>query len=375
MALPVYADVFTFLSIAIDIFIAYLILRKREQANLRMNWYLIFTIFSIMIWIICVYLQEAVFPFYPNQNVDVVLPFAILAFISNAAIGFGLLMLSFFIKYFVQPTLDFAQSSYLLSLVVLITGLYFVIITGAYIQNTSIVDITFNVANLFNLILVVSIIIFTRKDMNYIRKEAVDFQPKVQKQLNFLNYGLNLALIGIIPLLIIANFFERAVISFSFILLAASLVMIAYAYLIDPNVVYILSERVYQAIVVNHQGVLRYSKIFTGEKDEDSTVLISGALNAITALMSEFYETTVYPTNIKFDQRLILFKWSDYFYLAVFADRESRLVKEAMDSAVREIEKRFEGNLEKTMRHPEILKLDDIFHNSFYFIIDEAETK
>jgi hypothetical protein len=370
MAVSLYVHIFTFLSIIIDGLIIYLILRKREQANLRMNWYLIFTIISIILWIISVYLQESVFPFFPDENIDNLWEFSLLAAFSNIVIGLGLLFISVFIKYLVQPELDFRQTSYIISLVVLIAGLYFVIIVGAYLEDVDVVKLTFNIANLINLVLLISVLIFTRNDIKVLREGIEEHRDTVKKQISLLNWGLHLALVGIIPLLIIANFVEREAISLSFFLMTIALMLIAYAYLIDPRVVYILPERVYQAIVVNHSGVLRYSVQFTGETDDSSSVLISGALNAITALMSEFYETTVHPNMIKFEERLILFKWSEDYYLSVFSDRDSKLIREAMDTVVREIERKYGSEINKYMNQAEILKLDDTFHKAFYFVYD-----
>lgn len=368
MAIPLYVPLFTFSSIVIDIFVIFTILRKREQANIAMNWYLIGMIASIIIWILSVYLQETIFPYYPDKDLDNLLGFAVLAAISNIVIVIGLLLISIFIKYLVEPELDFKQSSYLISLVVLISGFYILIIIGAFLENTEFVDITFNIANLANLTMVISVLYFSRNDITILQNSIVNASNQLKLQLKLLNIGLHTALVGIIPLLIIANFYSRDAIAISFILITISLSVIAYAYQLDPRVVYILPERTYQTIVVSNAGVLRYSKHFAGEEDETSTILISGALNAVSSMMSEFYDAPVYPNMIQFKERLILFKWSTDYFLAVFSDRDSKLIRSAMDATIKEIDLKYGDTISSHLDGGRLLDLDATIEKTFYFV-------
>ena len=106
---PVYVHVLTFISIFINLLIIFLILRKREQGSLRMNWYLIGMISTIMMWIASVYLEETFFQFFPDLNLVNILGFTALATFSNIAIAVGLLLLAPFIHYLVEPILNFKQ--------------------------------------------------------------------------------------------------------------------------------------------------------------------------------------------------------------------------------------------------------------------------
>ncbi|MFV2016421.1 MAG: hypothetical protein ACC656_13400, partial [Candidatus Heimdallarchaeota archaeon] len=137
----------------------------------------------------------------------------------------------------------------------------------------------------------------------------------------------------------------------------------------DPRVAFILPERTYLAIMVNNFGGLQYSKNFLKENNDSFTVIISGVLNAIAGIMSEFYDAPVQPQLIQFEQRQILLKWREGYFLAVFTDRDSPLIRTAMDQTVTEIENKFGDKLQKQLSSPILLDLDDIFQKAFYFVI------
>ncbi|RMG35431.1 MAG: hypothetical protein D6732_09300, partial [Methanobacteriota archaeon] len=173
---------------------------------------------------------------------------------------------------------------------------------------------------------------------------------------------------SIFVIAIIAITGTQTLISLIYMLLTISFSMLNFAYFEDPRVAFILPEKVKLVVLVNSSGILKYSKYFSLERDEASTAIVSGGLKAVSLLLSDFLQREVTPKLIQFEENLILIKSEKYYFLAVFADRDSQLLREAMENTAKEINKKFADDLPKIINGPQIFDLDDIFKKTFYFI-------
>ncbi len=344
-----------------NISIIILILRRREQARNQITWHLIGTIIAISIWIFTVYLQIEYFTIDDSLFIN-----TIIAAISNIVILFGLILMAGFAKLLVEPKLDFKQNMYLFVLFGIVIGIYILSIYAANQNEENFVNISSLIANLVNLIVMISVIILIRTDLNILLNE--DLSDVQEFQIKSANRSISIGLLGILPIIILARIYSNQLLAISFIVIAIALFFLINGYLIDPRVAFILPYKTYLAIIVNDAGNLKYSKDFMGGRDVTSTMLISSTLSAITSAMAEFYDSEVLPELIEFQERLILFNSTEEFFLAVFTDRDSPLIREAMGNTIKEIITEYGKNIKEAMSDHNVLDLDPIFNKTFYFI-------
>lgn len=349
---------FVIITVIMNFGIIVLILRNREQANNRITWYLIGTIVSISIWIITVFLQIEYFTFEDN-----LLTHTIIASISNIVILFGLTLMAGFAKLLVEPIVSIVQMSILFGLSGLVAGIYMIIVYLATQNESDYVNTASIIKDLINFTIIILVIFFIQSDLRILLKEPLS--KKQENQIKLVNRSLLIGLIGILPIIILASFYGDELLAIAFVIISIALYFLINAYLIDPRVAFILPYRTYLVIIVNDSGVLRYSRDFMGDRDLKSTLLISSALSAIVSLMSEFYNTDVVPTMVKFQDRLILFSISNDYFMAVFTDRDSVLIRSAMSNTIKEINEKY-TSLDHKLDIP--IDLNDIFDRTFYFI-------
>ncbi len=355
---------FALIAVIMNVSIIGLILRKREQASNRVTWYLIGTIISISIWIITVFMQIEYFTIDDNLVAN-----TIVASISNVVILLGLTLMAGFAKLLVEPTINFIQMRILVGLTGMVSGIYVVsiyLVLDDQNIDRSIIDTISVITDLINLFVTILVIVFIQTDLTKLLNEPLSEIQK--KQINYVNRSLLIGLIGILPIIFVASIYGIRLLAIAFIIISIALFFLINAYLIDPRVAFILPHRTYLAIVVNEAGILRYSRDFMGNRDLKSTLLISSALSAIVSLMAEFYDAEIVPTLLKFQERLILFSIEEKFFLAVFTDRDSPLIRTAMSNTVKEIKGKFDSldhiSGAKTLQED----WDDIFDKTFYFI-------
>ncbi|MDH5401484.1 MAG: hypothetical protein OEZ01_08670 [Candidatus Heimdallarchaeota archaeon] len=340
-----------------------------KTVNLETHKYLISTIFAIMIWIICIYLEENYYPYIYNFDQKYARGYMILTTISTVSILFGIRFLIIFIKLLIKPEINDKEINYLLALIFLIAGYYFLLL---FLDNQIEVDIqiiVFRIIDALNLIYLISSIYIINNDLIILLADIKRLNKAILiKQINYLIKGLNLSMIGIIPILIISSFFDRKSISYAFILLTVSMSIISYSILLEPKLLFALPENIYLSIVASKQGILKYSKQFNEFASISSTYLITNVLSALTGLMTEFYHSEVYPNMIKFQDRLILIQWEEDYYIAVFCDWDSKLIRTSMNNIAKEINMRYGDNTSSVMELSHALNLDDIYNSLFYYL-------
>jgi hypothetical protein len=360
--IPLFVLIFVVLSTGINITAIYLILSKKEQSSQKLTWLLIGTISSVTLWVITTSFQIETL----SQDNNL-LGFAVSAAISNVVVLFGIIFLSTFVNYLIRPKVDLVRMVTLTALVSFCVAMYIIMIIGANEKDNDLVNLTFNFANVSNAVLFIAYVIWVRRDFKTLLAE--DLPESLRKHVQRFYTASIIAIVGNFPIFLLAWFVDQSYLAFSYLLITISVAIMVYNYLQDPRVAFILPERTYLAIMVNSFGGLQYSKNFLKETRDSFTVIISGVLNAISGIMSEFYDNPVQPQLIKFEERQILLKWREGYFLAVFTDRDSPLIRTAMDQTVKEIERTFGANLQREITSPILLDLDDIFQRTFYFVI------
>ncbi|MCE7733905.1 MAG: hypothetical protein GPJ54_03440 [Candidatus Heimdallarchaeota archaeon] len=360
--IPLFVLLLVILSVGISIAAIVLILRKKEQTSQRLTWLLIGALSSAIIWIILTSLQIDTYSLENN-----LIGFAITAAISNIVIMLGIVFLSIFVNYLIRPRVDLIRIVIMTAILSFCVAMYAIMILAANNSDKELVELSLSFVNVANLILVVVYVSWVRIDFRILLAE--DLPDKLRKYILRFYTASVIAFIGNFPIFILAWFVDQSYLGFSYLLLAIAMTIMVYSFLQDPRVAFILPERTYLAIMVNSFGGLQYSKNFLKGHNDSFTIIISGVLNAISGIMSEFYDTPVQPQLIQFEERQILLKWREGYFLAVFTDRDSPLIRTAMDQTVLQVENKFGIKLQKELSSPILMDLDDIFQRTFYFVI------
>ncbi len=366
--LPFFSQVMFYVSMTLAVAISVIILRRREQAKVKMNWLLFFAILTTMIWILSVYIEEMYFPYFPKKQVEFMLPFGILSGISNVGIVLGLSFLSTFYTLLIYPHIQWKRMTIWISFTMLIIAGYVPLILIAIQKNVSLYDEVFMVINVFNVLFLIVLLYYVYKDLRVLNQSLVNTNETLTKQMKIITYFTYYGLLSQIPILILGNFVERSLISIAFINLTITMGGLTYAYLIDPRIVFVLPEKIERIIVVNNSGLLKSYKEFESKDADTPTMLISGALSAIFTVMSDFYNTEVYPKTIEFDNQLILLNWSSNFFIAAFVKRDSSLIRNSMKKTIQRIHDTYGEDSDVFTKGHSYINLDGIFDETFYFV-------
>ncbi|MFX1514014.1 MAG: hypothetical protein ACFFCQ_15655 [Promethearchaeota archaeon] len=352
----------TLASLIMNSIIISLIFSKSEQASNRVTWILLSATFALFIWIITSYIQLDLVTIDDDP-----FRFAVIAALGNLSNLIVQIFLVNFFRLLIEPRVSWIRNAYLCSLGALLCGFAFVAIYAGWDNDTDLIEVCWAFADTINLIFTPSVVIFAGLDLRTLLNESMS--EKQHKQVTSLRNGLIFGLVGILPFLVLQRV-DHNYLAVILLIITIALFFFIRAYLVDPRVAFIVPHRAYLAIVVNKTGVLKYSKNFLDESSvSDSTVLVSAGLSAINSMMSEFYETEVRPTFLAFEEKKILFHWSEDYFIAVFADRDSMLLRLAMKQTTKEIKDKYKEEIRDMMDGLRMLdELDEIIARTFYFI-------
>ncbi len=358
----------TLVSIIMNSIIVVLILSKAEQAKNVVTWILLAAIISMFGWIITTYLQLDLITVDEDPFI-----FTIIRLVGNISNLIVQILLVNFFRLLVKPRPSWTRNAYLLSLGSLLSGFAGVAIYAGSKNNTDLIDVCWGYADTINYIFIPSVVIFAGLDLRELLNETMSENQR--KQVKSLRNGLFFGLLGALPFVILqqVSIFgvggEHYFLTVALLVITIALFFFIRAYLVDPRVAFIVPHRAYLLIVVDKNGVLKYSKNFLDESAKDhSTILVSAGLSAINSMMSEFYETEVLPTFLAFEQRKIMFHWSEGYFIAVFTDRDSMLIREAMKQTTKELKDKYKDDLRKVMDGLKMLELDEVIAKTFFFI-------
>lgn len=362
MSTPLYVHMFLFISIVVTISVISLILKKKEQATFKLTWLLVSTLIATLLWNVLTYLEFEIFT--PSKSL---VANAIVSILSNLLIVIGLISLASFVKLLVQPSLDIKQLSPFIFLLGAIFGLRIAHFVLAELGETSLILQIKSAGDILNAAVLVLLVLFTHRDLKILMKE--DLSDTQRFQVNAFYFTIMASALGsVITLAVVAITKTPMLLSLNYIFLSGTYSALILAYLKDPRIAFILPEKTHLVIIVNSYGVLKYSKSFGKEKNEAETIILSGALQAITSLISEFFNSNSTPELVKFKDRHILLKDDSLYFIAVFSERDSKLLRMAMNETIKELHSHFGDNLAMEMEKPTVMDLDNIIEKTFYFI-------
>ncbi len=364
MSLPIWASGLVLISYSLIIAAIWLILREKKQTSKKITWLLLIGLVSIMVWITADYIQLQFFT--PDENLAW---FAFIAALGNIVILIGLASIAIFADLLVFPTPPLKRLIYLSALISIVGGISLASVVSGVMDNKDIVLMTRTLSDILNLTIMISVIYFARQDLNTLLQENLG--PMQRLQLKYLKTALYVGILGLIPIIAIATFFNPVWLSLSFAVVSLAMFFIVRGYAMDPRVAFILPYKTYLAMVVNKEGVLKYEKEFIKIRDQEATFLISMALSAVSSMMSEYYQSEVYPNFIDFGKEKLILKWANDFFVVVFTENDSMLVRNAVEEAVKKIKERYGDKLSAVMTDSASLELNDIFADAFYFVFHE----
>ncbi|MFW9996898.1 MAG: hypothetical protein ACFFD4_32955 [Candidatus Odinarchaeota archaeon] len=349
-------------SLAMLFGIIIVIWKKSEQASNQVTWILILADISVATWFATSYIQID----FVTIESDL-LGYAIVATVGNIALILILIFLANFFRLLVQPYPSALQNSYLLSLGALLTGIAITSIYGGVQGDVTLVEFCWTLADMLNLIIMPSAALFIYTDLRDMLAEPLS--DKQRRQVISIRNGLFFGVVAVLPFILLQRLVDRIFFSFTLPIVAFSIFFFTRAYLLDPRVAFILPHRTYLVVVVTHTGSLKYSRNFMEKSAGDpSAMLVSMGLSAIKTMLSEFYQADVHPTYLSFVKQKIMFHWNEGYFIAVFTDRNSMLIRQAMEQTAKEIRERFKEDLQDVMEGPKELDLDDIITKTFNFI-------
>lgn len=363
MNLPIWVPLLVVFSIIMNIIVIVLILKKSVQANHTITKVLVGSLITISIWVFTVYLQLEFFTINGN-----LIDYTTVATISNISILIGLILLATFWELLVEPNPNFIQIGYLSSLASVVFGFAFLSIFAGMNNDLTVVKEAWDIADIFNILIVVSVIIFINSNLKRIFSENLSARQRAQ--IKNLRNGLLFGFLTGIPFIFLSRFVDTSFTAIFFVIVAITLYFFVRAYLIEPRVAFILPHRTYLITVVSKNGLLKYSKNFMNEtRNDNKTLLVSMGLSAVNSMLSDFYKTSVSPKIIAFEKQMILFHTLENYFIAAFTDRDSLLIRQAMTKMAEMLAKTYlKDDLSKIMDSPVIMDLDEITDKAFFFI-------
>ncbi|MHA2031066.1 MAG: hypothetical protein ACXAC2_01785 [Candidatus Kariarchaeaceae archaeon] len=349
------------LSIILDLLLIYILLKERDQISEKFTWLAITIITAVILWIFSV---EILYILVNNLENDLI-GYIIITPISYFLALLAMLLIQIFVKFFVEATLSTLHTIYLVSLFSFIIGLLIAYSIIGLQEDRKLMEQVQIIANIVFIIYTLSIALFIHRDFTILKVE--DLSMKQRKQVNSLHYGLLIGLLVQVPIIYVTTFVDILLVLFGCIGITGALFFIIRAYLTDPRLAFILPEKTYLLILANKYGTPIYSKHFLDKDESEETILVSGAIKAITTIMTQFYKVETLPKLLEFEKKLILIKWSDEYFIAVLSEKDSRLLRSAMDRMDKSLFSTY-PDITKIESNEHINEIENIVRTNFYFI-------
>lgn len=162
-------------------------------------------------------------------------------------------------------------------------------------------------------------------------------KSKTMKKQFLLNFaGLTTALLG----LIISMTIGFIVSNFNFIVgsifrgiyplfISAGLVLMFYGYYLNPYSVYSITQKVYQLIVYNENGVTIYDKEFLSSTTTQS-VLVTGAIFGVASMLQTALGIKSHPRSLKYGDRTLIFEFKENIGFILISDKDSGVLRDGL---------------------------------------------
>lgn len=178
-----------------------------------------------------------------------------------------------------------------------------------------------------------------------------------------------LVIISIIPLIIVTLVTDfptnNIIISLNGIVLG---IMIFY-FKGENQLIFLFPSKHNLLLISDYHGSLKYSYNFAlMPVSESRESLLAGWLTGISHILSEFFDRSVKPKEIRLDENRIYLHWADHYVMAFITDQQSSLYLQALNQLGENLNRKFGLQVELLFSNAKYLDLKDLVEESFDFI-------
>lgn len=185
--------------------------------------------------------------------------------------------------------------------------------------------------------------IWTQSELGKAKKHVIDEHQFTQ--LRFMKIGTFLMffigpVFGIFGVILVDGFNEdlfgtlsSEIIGYFFV--SIGIIMVNFAYLTADEIAFLQPQRIDSAMVIYETGIPIFSYNFTPQENNTDVTLVSGAITAITALMSEAFNVSSNVKEINFHDKELLLDFQETesgltLAFILFTDRKSNYLETAL---------------------------------------------
>ena len=115
---------------------------------------------------------------------------------------------------------------------------------------------------------------------------------------------------------------------------------------LNPYSIYLISQKVFQIIIFNKDGVTIFDRQFQPTPGKQAT-LITGAIYGISSMIRHALGIDTQPRSLKYLDRTILFEFRGPFGFALISDRDSRILRNGLKNFSDQFIQAYEHTIDK----------------------------
>jgi hypothetical protein len=97
----------------------------------------------------------------------------------------------------------------------------------------------------------------------------------------------------------------------------------------NPYSMYLISQKIFQIIVFNKEGVTIYDQLITESESRQST-LVTGAIFGVSTMIKHALGIVSPPRSLEFDGRTLIFVFHDEIGFALISDKDSKILRNGL---------------------------------------------
>ncbi|MHA1733407.1 MAG: hypothetical protein ACTSU5_15780 [Promethearchaeota archaeon] len=192
---------------------------------------------------------------------------------------------------------------------------------------------------------------------------------EAEKQIKWMKVGLLVAFLGTAAIdtlnVLITTSFSRSQRQLPYggflldtaphVVLAIGTLLVAASYITHPRVAVVQPQNIYKLFVILESGLPVFSHEFSGEVEIDDT-LLSGALNAITSLMTEAVGVNESLDQIRFGDRVLLVSIREKIAGILITDQPTTFLRDGLDNFLTRFLQEYGGEIRGWTGDPSVFK-------------------